>query len=77
MVYMGVFGTGLSYLLLVLALQKMDAGTAGMWTTPLPLVSSILAYTLLHERPSIYTGVGGALVLAGLLSLSKHEDEAG
>lgn len=74
MIYMGLFGTGLSYWLLALALQNMDAGTAGMWTTPLPLVSAILAYSLLHERPSVYTGAGGAFVLAGLLMLSKHED---
>ncbi len=72
-VFMGVMGTGFSYVLLALALRHMDAGTAGMWTTPLPVLSAVIAWWVLHERPSVWTWTGGALTLIGLLILSREE----
>ncbi|MBW3624258.1 MAG: DMT family transporter [Armatimonadetes bacterium] len=74
MLYMGILGTGLSYLLLTQAMRHMDASTAGMWTTPMPIVTAAMAFLLIGERPSFYTWVGGALVLAGLLILAREEE---
>jgi drug/metabolite transporter (DMT)-like permease len=70
---LGTCCTGLGYLLLAQAMRTMDAGTTGMWTTPLPVFASIIAYFALGEKPSLYTWAGGSLVLAGLLILSREE----
>lgn len=63
---LGVIGTGLSYLLLGRAMQRMDASEVAVIASTLPLFVVIEAHLLLHEPLTAYLIGGGALILGGV-----------
>ena len=65
---LGILSTGLAYLLYNLSLEEIEAEIAGVIAMIItPLVSIILAYTIINEQLNIRTITGGIfLVIAGL-----------
>ena len=75
---LGVIGTGLSYLLLGRAMQRMDASEVAVVASTLPLLVVVEAYLLLHEPLTAYLVVGGALILGGVaLIVADQRTRAG
>jgi len=71
----GIFGTGLSYALLVYGVRKVRANVAAMITLIfLPLSSIIFAALFIGEIPGTRTVVGGVVLLfAGAYLLLRKE----
>lgn len=70
--YLGVFGSALGYVLWNHALRILPAGTVSTYLYVRPLFTAVLAAALLGERPTLTTGVGGLLIIAGAaLSFSR------
>ena len=64
-VYLGVLGSGVPYLLWNYALTTMEAGRAGVYLFLCPVGALLIGIVFLHEPLTIWAGVGTALVLLG------------
>tara|TARA_B110000014_G_C19971385_1_gene502859 strand:- start:25 stop:897 length:873 start_codon:yes stop_codon:yes gene_type:complete len=60
----GIIFTALPHALFASSLQSLSATTAGLISCLQPLYGGVLAYLLLNENVSIYTLIGGALVIS-------------
>lgn len=77
LVYMGVFCTGVAYLLWNKSLAAMEAGTCSAFYPVQPLVSALLGAIVFHEKLGVRFFIGAALVAAGvLLSIYTKKDSA-
>jgi len=65
--YLGLFTTGLAYVLFGRGLAVLAAGPVTTLVLAEPLVASLLGVTLLHERLAPVGATGAAAVLAGLV----------
>jgi len=76
LIYLGIFASGLAYLLWNKALSQVPAATAGAFLYLIPLFASIMAAFFLHEQLGMYTVLGGMAVLLGtyLANLSPKAD---
>lgn len=63
---MGVFSSGIGFLLWFYALSKLPAGIVTSFLFLQPLFVTIMAWFWLHEIPAARTLVGGAIVLFGV-----------
>lgn len=61
--YLGLFVTGLAYILFFEALKKLPASTVSMYFFFKPVIASLLAWVLTSERLSIVQIVGIAVVI--------------
>jgi len=71
-VILGVFSAGIAYLCWAWALSKADKTnevTSYMFVTP--ILTTLLGFFLIGEAPHVSVYIGGAMVLAGLVILSK------
>lgn len=75
MLVLGVLGTGVAYLLFNALVREAGSTTAASVTYLIPLVSTTLGVTALHEPVSWHEPVGMACVLAGV-SLSSSTPRA-
>ena len=64
--YLGVVITGLGYLVWNWAIERVSAARAAIFLNVQPLVGTLLGVAWLGERFTIFTGLGGALTIAGL-----------
>ena len=53
-----------------IVLQRLPTTVASVSSLGVPIVSVVLAWLILHERPSLMEWVGIVLVLLGLLAIS-------
>ncbi len=60
----GVVFTAMPHSLFAASLKKLSAATAGLISCLQPLYGTILAIIILHERPSVMTLIGGALIVS-------------
>jgi drug/metabolite transporter (DMT)-like permease len=58
------------------ALRYLTATYVTIATLGEPIASTLLAWWLLEERPSLWTAVGGALTLAGI-AIASHVERPG
>lgn len=65
-VYMALFSGVIAYLIYYYALTYQSASRVSAFSYLQPLVATLLAIPLLHERVTIWLAIGGALVLAGV-----------
>lgn len=74
--YLGLFASGLAYLLWNKALSQVPAATAGAFLYLIPLFASLMAAVFLHERLGVFTVLGGLAVLFGtyLANLSPAQE---
>ncbi|MCC3375399.1 DMT family transporter [Cohnella sp. REN36] len=70
--YNGLIITLLAYVLWFRGISRVPAGTAGVYTSIIPISTLVLSYTLLHEPLSWIHAFGCAFVLAGVALVSKR-----
>ncbi len=63
--YLGVLGSGVPYLLYNYALTTMEAGRAGVFLFLIPVGALLIGMVFLHEPVTVWAGVGAILVLMG------------
>lgn len=74
-VYLGMFPTAIGFSTWAYALKRTDAGKLSVSTYAVPAISVVLSWVLLHEVPTVYGLVGGAVCLAGV-ALSRYRPRA-
>ncbi len=65
--YAGIGALVVAYLLFYRGVRVLGPTRTAMYGNLQPLIALLVAWAVLHERPTIWQGVGGALVMAGLL----------
>jgi DME family drug/metabolite transporter len=68
--FLGVVPTALAYVLFARGLRRLSAAETSTLTLAEPLTAGLLGAVVLGERLTVLSGVGAALVLAGLLVLA-------
>lgn len=68
--YSAVLASSVAWLLWLIVLQRLPTAVASLSSLGVPLVSVLLAWAILRERPSVMEGVGMVLVMGGLLAVS-------
>jgi drug/metabolite transporter (DMT)-like permease len=64
--YLAVVITALGYVAWNWALARMEAARAAAFLTVQPVVGAVLGAVVLGDPVSVYTAVGGVLIVAGL-----------
>ena len=72
-VYMGLVGTFLPYLLFFWMLQRVGATTASLPSYLIPLVALAGGALLLDEQVTAVIALGGALILAGVVFTERAD----
>ncbi|MCD8218537.1 MAG: DMT family transporter [Clostridiales bacterium] len=68
LLYMGIFCTGVSYILWNKSLMLLEAGTCSAFYPVQPLVSTVLGILFLHEKTTVSFVVGASFIVVGILS---------
>lgn len=68
LIYMGVFCTGMAYILWNKSLSLLEAGTCSAFYPIQPLVSTIFGVLFLHETVGLRFFAGAFLIVAGVLT---------
>jgi len=67
-VFMGVFPSGIAYLAWSYAIAKAkEIAHVSVFTYLIPFISILLGYLFLHEVISVYTLIGGLVIIAGMV----------
>jgi drug/metabolite transporter (DMT)-like permease len=69
-VYLGIFPAALAYLSWAVVLSRLPASRAASLLYTIPVISFIIAWFWLAERPLFSTLAGGLLALAGVVTLN-------
>ncbi|MDP3268693.1 MAG: DMT family transporter [Legionella sp.] len=72
-IYMGIFPAALAYLAWGYVLKSLSASTAATSLYALPLMSTLLGFVLLHEKPSVISLIGGGIALLGALIANRAQ----
>lgn len=70
--YLGIFGSFIGYLLWYHGLKKVKASTASTFIYLIPLVTIILASSLLGEVITLYTLIGGIMIILGVFLVTRY-----
>jgi drug/metabolite transporter (DMT)-like permease len=73
LIYLGLGGTGLAYILLARGMARLEAATVGLLASTLPLFTMVEAHLLLGERVTPYLLSGAVLVIAGVCLIMTHQ----
>ena len=65
--YLAIAGSIVTFLLYFWLLKSWDATTMSFISVFTPVTALILGYLARHEHPTVYTAVGGALILSGVV----------
>jgi len=68
--YCVVFASSIAWGLLLFVLQRLPTAVASLSSLGVPVVSVLLAWAILRERPTLMEGVGVVCVLLGLVAVS-------
>lgn len=66
MLYLGIVITGVGYLVWNWVLERVSASPAAIYLNVQPLVGALLGVVWLSEPLSVFTAIGGTLVVLGL-----------
>lgn len=66
-VYAGLGALVIAYLLFYRGVRVLGPTRTAMYGNLQPLIAILVAWAVLHEQPTLWQGVGGAIVMAGLL----------
>jgi drug/metabolite transporter (DMT)-like permease len=66
-VYAGVGALVIAYLLFYRGVRVLGPTRTAMYGNLQPLIALLVAWVALHERPNLWQGLGGVLVMTGLL----------
>ncbi|MEO8377840.1 MAG: DMT family transporter [Candidatus Sumerlaeota bacterium] len=70
LVYLGVFPAVVAYIMWNMVLAVTSAARAASFLYLVPVLSTVIAYFLLHETPSLLSLVGGTLALGGVIVIN-------
>ena len=70
---LGIFGSGLAYIMYYDALRVLPASQLGVFLNIEPLVTMLLAAPLLGEPMTVVTLLGGGLILAGIYLVNRRQ----
>ena len=73
LLYLGLGGTGLGYVLFAKGLARLEAATAGMLNSLLPVFTMVQAHYFLHEPITIYLLGGTACVVGAVMLVMRHQ----
>jgi drug/metabolite transporter (DMT)-like permease len=73
LLYLGLGGTGLAYILLAKGMAHLEAATVGLLGSTLPLFTMVEAHFLMGEQITVYLLGGAALVIAGVALIMRHQ----
>jgi len=77
LLYLGLGGTGLAYVLLAEGMRRLEAATVGLVASTLPLFTMVEARLLMGEAITVYL-VGGAVCIMGAVVLVvRHQSVYG
>lgn len=68
--YSVIVASSLAWLLWSMVLRRLPTAIASLSSLGVPIVSVLLAWSILHEQPSLMEWVGIAFVLGGLVAVS-------
>jgi drug/metabolite transporter (DMT)-like permease len=71
--YLGIGGTGLAYVLFAKGMAKLEAATVGVVSSTLPLFTMVQAHYFRGEEITPYLLGGAALVIAGVTLIMRHQ----
>lgn len=74
-VYLGVVGTGLTYILWFRGVQRLSAPSVSLLGFLSPIVATLLGYVFLHQNLSFTQFMGGIIVL-GSIWLGQHQQRS-
>jgi drug/metabolite transporter (DMT)-like permease len=64
LIYSGIIGSGLCYFLWFTIVRRVPASTAALGILASPVIGVIASMIVLGERPTLYDGIGFALMLS-------------
>ncbi|MFW7343797.1 DMT family transporter [Pollutimonas sp. H1-120] len=68
--YMAIIASGLGWWLWLSVVRRVSATVAGMSSLGVPVLTVILAWLLLSERPTVLELIGVAFIMAGLVAVN-------
>ena len=71
--YLGVFGSGICFILLTIGIRELGASKANVFGNLIPVVTAILSFLLLKESMPFLKIVGILVAIAGLLMSQVSE----
>lgn len=74
-IYLGVGPGAVAYLFWGYVLQNMPASKAALSLYSLPLVSTLLGFVCLNERPSLMSLTGGVIALGGAIVAHQYQKQ--
>jgi len=72
-VYLGLGGTALAYILLAQGMRRLEAATVGLLGSTLPIFTMIEAHFLIGEQITAYLVGGVLLIIAGVSLIMRHQ----
>jgi drug/metabolite transporter (DMT)-like permease len=73
LLYLGLGGTALAYVLLAKGLARLEAATVGLLGSTLPLFTMAEAHVLIGEQITIYLLGSAVLIVAGVALIMRHQ----
>jgi drug/metabolite transporter (DMT)-like permease len=70
-IYLGIFPAALAYLVWSYVLQALSASHASLYLYSMPVISSLLGFIVLHEKPTLLSFFGGCLAMVGAFYASR------
>lgn len=71
--YLGIFCTFLAYIFYYDALQKLSSASVGAYLYIEPIATAVIASVTLHEAITLFSLLGGALILFGISMVNKSQ----
>lgn len=70
LLYAGVLGTGIGWMMWLYVLHRLPAGTASLNALAIPVIAVLSAWVQFGERPSLSEGIGMLVIALGLALMS-------
>lgn len=68
--YLGIFPAALAYITWTIVLAKLPASRASSFLYLVPVLSTVIGFILLDEKPSLLSLLGGCLALGGVVIIN-------
>lgn len=73
-IYLGIFPAAIAYVTWCYVLNHWSASKASIFLYTLPILSTLMGYMVLHERPTLLSLAGGSLALVGALAANRFQE---
>lgn len=73
LIYLGLFPTFFAYLFYTKGLSRIESSTASLFTNLIPIFTAIISAIVLGTSPTIYTFIGGILIIGGVTLVTRRQ----